>query len=494
MKRSRDTDDISRFLADESRLGGGAAEEVAWPSTVEEVSACLRDAHASGTPVTVSGAGTGVVGGRVPCGGLVLSMERMKEVLGFEKLGEGDAATLTVQPGLLLSEVHDHVAGLGWLYPPDPTETGSSIGGNIATNASGSRSFRYGPTRRWIRRLVVVLADGTVLDLPRGEIRAEGGEFVIPRDGAAPLVVPAPSWPAPATSKHVAGYHSEEAMDLVDLFIGEEGTLGVIAEADLALVPAPEEVFTGILFFPSEDAAFGFVDRARDAGGGTIDPLALEYFGPAALDLLRANGVSLPDDARVAILFEQGSATREMPALADAWIELASAHDVSEESWIAQGPSDHRRFREFRHQIPVSINETLARRGVRKLSTDTSVPRGALPDMLAAFRRELEGAGLEYVEFGHVGNDHLHVNVIPKDPSQESAAREVYARLIDAAIELGGSVSGEHGLGKTKAAYLRKQYPAEVIERMIAIKRALDPKLQLGRGTLFDRLAAGAAS
>lgn len=484
MRTSRRPEDLGAFLSDESRLEGGTADEVAWPESVLEISTLLKRAQAEGTPVTISGGGTGVVGGRIPQGGLVIATDRFDAIGPWREFPDG-TATVRAGAAVTLAAVQEAAAARGWFYPPDPTEAGSWIGGNVATNASGARTFRFGPTRAWIAGLTVVLPEGTILALERGRIRAENGRFTIPRDGAAPLVVPAPTWTTPRTSKHVAGYYSEAGMDLVDLFIGSEGTLGVVVDADLRLVRAPEEILTGILFFPDESSAFAFVDAARDPRDLRIEPMCLEFFAESALTLLRGQGVDIPADGHAAIFFEQPSRRSDLDDCMAAWIELAAAHGASEASWIAEGPSDHRKFREFRHLVPVTINETLARRKVRKVSTDTAVPRGALPEMLARFRAEMDRHGLEHVEFGHVGNDHVHVNIVPRDAAEQALARSLYDRLIEIALELGGSISGEHGLGRTKARYLARQYPPAVIDEMRAIKRALDPAGILGRGVLF---------
>ncbi len=482
MKRSRDPSDIGRYLVDESRMEGGAATEVAWPETPVEAADLLRECNAAGTPVTVSGAGTGVTGGRVPQGGVVLALDRMNRLLDLDRA----QCRLRVQAGVLLSSVIEATAREALWYPPDPTEWGCSIGGNVATNASGARTFRFGPTRRWIERLLVALPDGTLLDLPRGAIRAAGGRFEIARPRGGPLVVPAPDWAVPATTKHAAGYYSAPAMDLVDLFVGSEGTLGVVLEADLRLIPAAEGYAAGIFFFRDESAALAFVGRAREPAAA-VAPLSLEFFDASALDLLRSKGTSVPPAARSAIFWEQ-SLGPDSPAAEDAldaWLALGASQAALEDSWVAQGPRDHQAFRDFRHAVPTTINETLARRGVAKVSTDTAVPRGLVGAMLRRYREELGRESLESVVFGHIGDDHLHVNILAADHGEWVRARALYGRLVRVAVEMGGTTSAEHGLGKLKSRDLPLLYSPEVIERMRAIKRAFDPAGILGRGTLL---------
>ncbi|MGH9675027.1 MAG: FAD-binding oxidoreductase, partial [Bryobacteraceae bacterium] len=203
----------------------GHAERSLRPSSEEEIAAVLREAAASHTPVTVAGAGTGVAGGRVPQGGWVLSTENLRAL-------EVHPGCAVAGAGVSLRDLHDAAAASGQLYGPDPTETTASIGGNIATNASGARSFRYGDTRRNVLRLRVVLMDGAILDLRRGQI----------------IDFDVTSIPAPNTTKHAAGFPLAPGMDWIDLFIGSEGTLGVVTEIEVKLATRPRALLSGVLF------------------------------------------------------------------------------------------------------------------------------------------------------------------------------------------------------------------------------------------------------
>ncbi len=177
---------------------------------------------------------------------------------------------------------------------------------------------------------------------------------------------------------------------------------------------------------------------------------------------------------------------RRIPASAlDAWLALGAASGASGDSWVAEGARDHQKFRDFRHEVPASINEKLARRGVAKVSTDTAVPRGLAGELLRRMRKELARESLEHAVFGHIGDDHLHLNILARDPGEYEVARAVYGRLVAIAVAMGGTTSAEHGLGKLKAGDLARLYPPEVLERMRAVRRALDPAGILGRGTLL---------
>ena len=487
-RTSRRGSEIEPYLVDESRLGGGCAEEVGWPSSAEEAAAMLAAWNARELPVTVSGGGTGVVGGRVPRGGAVLATDRLNRVLDLRPVEGG--ALLRVQAGVSLAEVQRVAAEAGLLYPPDPTESGCLIGGNLATNASGARSLRFGSTRRWVEAVRVALVDGSSGWVRRGDLPLVGASVVCDLFEGRQIALPVPRWRLPATTKCTAGYHSSEGMDLVDLLVGSEGTLCVFLEAELRVLAAPAEILSGLLFFEQEARAFDFVGAARRA----LQPWALELIGAEALALLREQGTAIPAGARAAIFFEQGIAAAEADRRDDhweAWLALAERSGAAAESWLADSAADDRRFRDLRHAIPATINETLSRRGVRKVSTDTAVPRGRAPELIRRYRRRLDEQGFEYVVFGHAGDDHVHVNILPRDAEQMPRVESVYREMVEIAAEMGGAVAAEHGLGKVKNWALPIQYGPQVIERMEHLRRVFDPALRLGRGTLFPDPADG---
>jgi FAD/FMN-containing dehydrogenase len=405
--------------------------------------------------VTIAGAGTGVTGARVPFGGWVISMERFTRI----EIQPGHAIA---GAGALLRDVQAAAARAGQFYPPDPTEAGSSIGGNIACNASGSRSFRYGPTRAWVERIRVVLADGSIREFARGETV----DFDLT------------SIPAPAVAKNTAGYLLHPGMDWIDLFVGSEGTLGVVTEATLRLLPAPHSILAGVVFFRSDEEALDAVDTWRSAR-----PRMLEYFDGPSLKLLRARYSDIPTDAGAAILFETELASDDDPAL-DAWIErIEAAGALTEASWFANTPADRERFRRFRHSLPELVNDTVRRAGALKMGTDFAVPFDRNRQMLAYYRERLdtEFPG-RYVIFGHIGDAHLHVNLF-SDPAHPEHATGLMLEFARKAVELGGTVSAEHGVGKRKAHLLELQYAPEHLDAMRAVKRRLDPKGILGKGT-----------
>ncbi len=370
-----------------------------------------------------------------------------------------------VGAGALLSELHAAAQRTGQFYPPDPTETSASIGGTIATNASGSRSFRYGSTRRWVEGLRVAMADGRTMDVSRGDsIDFDPGTI-----------------PLPAVTKNTAGYPLRPGMDWIDLFAGSEGTLGVVTEARLRLLPAPKALMGGVVFFADDNRALDAVEAWRPVAGLRM----LEYLDAPSLDLLRPRYSEVPAASRAALLIEQELSGDDDPAV-DAWLErIEQVGAFAEESWFALSAADRERFRRFRHALPELVNETVRRSGALKMNSDYAVPLTRNREMLAFYRQRLQAEFPgRHVIFGHVGDAHVHVNLF-SDPDDPRRASDLLLQFARHAVELGGTVSAEHGLGKRKTHLLEIQYTAQQLEAMRAVKRRLDPANILGRGTLW---------
>lgn len=439
----------------------GSADRVLVPETEEQVSEILAEAVRTQTPVTIMGSRTGLTGSCVPQGGWAVSLERFRKL----EIEDGFAP---VGPGITLMELRDAAAKTGQFYAPDPTEISASIGGSIATNASGSRSFRFGSTRRHLRALRVALLDGTVRWYRRGEVI----------DFDVPVV------PTPQTTKNTAGYRLAPGMEWVDLFCGSEGTLGVTLEAEVALLPIPKHLLSGVVFFSSDDDALDAVARWR-----SIPELRmLEYADLPSLDLIRARYPEIPRAAQAALLIEaEGDEV-------DAWEQrLEQSHALIEASWFGLEAKDRERFRGFRHAFPEAVVETNRIRGFLNMGTDYAVPLDRDREMLRYYRQRLE-AELpgRYVIYGHLGDAHLHVNILPTTAEEAERATRMLREFAAQAVKLGGTVSAEHGLGKRKAGLLALQYTPEQIEAMRAVKRRFDPHELLGRGTLFGSGFTGA--
>jgi D-lactate dehydrogenase (cytochrome) len=455
-------DEIQSFLSDASFIRDGYADRVVLPESVEEVSETLAAANKDYTPVTVSGAGTGTVGGRVPFGGIVLATDRLNRIKSIE---DGRAVA---EAGVILADFQRAVDQKGLLYPPDPTERGCFLGGTVATNASGARTFKYGPTRNYIERLKVVLASGAILDLRRGEGNS--------------LKIPLPTYRPPTTRKNASGYFVAPNMDAMDLFIGSEGTLGVICEIEARLVPKPQGLLSGVVFFAKEADVLAFV---ADAKRGAVDARALEFFDVESLNFLRQKYPEIPAEAAGAIFFEQETTDLTEESILNKWLALLEKHNAFADSWFATGEQDWAKLREFRHQLPVLMNEWFARYRQRKVSTDMAVPDEAFPGLFDLYKRTLRRSGLRYTIFGHIGDNHVHVNILPRDDDEAARARDLYVQFLKYAASVGGTLSAEHGIGKLKRDYLRLFYSDAQLREMAALKKHFDPHGILGRGNIF---------
>ena len=481
-------DEILDYLKDASNLPGGHARRVLIPTSEEEIRQALREATEAGTPLTVSGAGTGLAGGRVPFGGDVLSMARMNRVRSIDL----DRMRAIVEPGVILGELQAMVEEAGAFYPPDPTERSAQIGGTVATNASGARTFKYGPTRDYITAARIALPTGELVVLRRGDQHAEGRSLRLVTDAGRSIELTLPDYTMPAV-KHAAGYHVHDGMDALDLFIGSEGTLGVFTEIELGLIPLPEGIFSGVVFFPDEDATLGFVDEARALSraargkGDVLEARALEFVDANALEFIRSAVSGIPEGALGgAIWFEQEVTATGEERLLGEWYELILRHrGLADESWFAVGREDQRRLREFRHAVPSAVYEYISEHGQTKLGTDMAVPDAVLRELLTFYRAEFARAGIRHITYGHIGNSHLHANMFADGDEAVASARAVYRRLVERALDLGGTISAEHGVGKLKPEWLRRMYGAEAIEAMRRVKHALDPTSILGVGTMF---------
>ncbi len=495
-------DEIQSFLADSSHVTGGFAEHVIFPKTPEDVAEVLRKASRERTPVTISGAGTGTVAGRVPFGGVVLATDRLNRIKAIVHDDRGGQAT--AESGVILGDFQRAVESEGLLYPPDPTERSCFLGGTVATNASGARTFKYGPTRNYVERLKIAFATGDVIDLRRGDLRADtDGTITIPLSSGGSIKANLPTYQMPHVRKHASGYYVAPGMDVIDLFIGSEGTLGVILEVEAKLLPKPEGLLSGVVFFESEADLLAFVREARErslANRGSsptvregsreeiqkVDARALEYFDEESLRFLRQKYETIPTKATGAIFFEQETTASTEESLMTEWLSLLERHNaLADESWFATNETDQAGLREFRHALPVLMNEWFARHNQRKVSTDMAVPDEAFAGMLRFYQDSLRGGSLRYTIFGHIGDNHVHVNILPRNDDEAKKAHEIYLTFIRRAVDVGGTISAEHGIGKLKREYLRLLYGEEHLREMAALKHAFDPAGILGRGNIF---------
>ena len=456
---------IEGYLTDASNTTGWA-EALLRPRNAEEVAEILSHCQAHGVPLTVTAQRTSTTGAPVPEGGWLMSMERLSCVTAPDQAGAG----------VILGQLQAEIERGGALFPPDPTSRHEcTLGAAIACNASGARSFRYGPTRPWIEAVQYVLADGTI--------------GWADRDTPLPEGWPRCAW-SPPSVKTAAGY--EPADNLLDLLIGSEGTLGVITRARLRLRPLPAGVLSLFAFFPDTDTLLRFVARARHgaerpgrpAQPGALNPRAIEYFDQHALDLVRARVPDLPPDARGALFLEIEHDGE--PPLEAWWDALSEGQALVDATIVAEDDAGRARLQAVRHAVPAGVNEQVVRNRMPKVGTDFAVPDAANAEMMAAY----EAVTLPHILFGHIGDNHLHLNLLPRDADELAQARALYRELALRAVSLGGTVSAEHGIGKLKRGLLAEMVGPEVLASFAALKAAADPAWILGRGTLLAPPAA----
>jgi len=505
------------YLRDESRIQG-EADTISFPQSPEEIREDLHPCMDQHIPVTVQGARTGITGGAVPQGGHICNVSRMNKVLGAASSGIDGAYLVRVQPGVLLCDflesldkgdfdtsfwpdddkkILDELRSKGpFFFPPDPTETSASLGGMISCNASGARTFSYGSTRKYVQDLSVELISGAHLDLHRGGNHAEKLSFSLTSVEGRTFSGKLPGYRLPPI-KSAAGLFAEPEMDLIDLFIGSEGTLGVITEANLIVIPKPRSIWGIAAFFPDQESSLSFVQKIRKQEN---KPAALEFFNHRALNLLRDQKKANPafgelpeiDGAyHTAVYVEyhgnSDDETEEMVyALAELMVECGSSEDAT---WIADSEKELVKLKDFRHAVPEAVNLLIDNRrksepGLTKLGTDMAVGDDKLEEVMHLYDSGLSEAGLESVIFGHIGNNHLHVNILPKSLEEYEKGKELYLQWAENIVSMGGTVSAEHGIGKLKTGFLKKMFGEEGVRQMEEVINVFNQGKILNRGNI----------
>ena len=481
--------EIQNYLKDASNTEG-FCDEVAFPESAADIISIIKKANEDKTRITVCGNKTGLAGGSVPNGGIVVSTEKMNKILEINEVEK----FAVVEPGVLLSDFLNELKTRKLYYPPDPTELNCFIGGTVATNASGSKTFKYGPTRNFVLGFEIILPTGDLLKLERGQNFAENNELKLITEEHRKIEMKIPHVRS-VTTKNTAGYFCKNNMDAVDLFIGSEGTLGIFTKIKLKILPASENVLSAVIFFNSEEDGLNFIDESRSQSiisreantENSINALSLEYFDKYALDFLRDDYPNIPVAAFSAVWFEQEINNSQSEYVTNLWINLIEKNngDLSN-SWIAMNEKDKAKFVEFRHKISAKVNDFISSHNLRKLGTDFALPDSELRSFYFQIKDAVADAGLDYVIYGHFGNSHIHLNMLPKNQSEFETAKKLYQDMCITAIKLGGTFAAEHGVGKNKKSLLFEMYGKEVVGEMFSLKKTLDPELILGIGNIFN--------
>ena len=359
-------------------------------------------------------------------------------------------------------------------YPVDVTETSSSIGGNISTDASGGRSFYFGSTRNWIKKIKVVLPTGELIEIERGREKVKDGEIEV--RGKKVKV----SYIKELNVKNNAGYYLKKEMDLIDLFIGNEGTLGIVTETELKLTKRIENLIVLVSFFENEDDALNFFWNLKKLK----EIFCIEYFDSNSLNLLK-DFFNIPLKGG-AIYFEtEEENIDEIEEL------LKNSKSSIENTWAGTEEKEIEKIKDFRHKLPEIINNKIAEvkrvyPEIHKLSTDIAVNEENLSKMIEFYKKVCKEKNLNYVLFGHIGENHLHLNIIPENREEFEKGKDGVDDFVKFAVSLGGTFSAEHGVGKIKKRFMKYLYNEKELKEMVNLKKLLDPNLILGTGNIFE--------
>lgn len=501
---------------DAAHFAGGHANGVARPRSEQDVARLLTAA----TRVLPIGAQSSLTGGATPDGGLVLSTVRMTSI---QEVGQ---RLFRAEAGVPIQTLQELLHQGGQWYAPSPTYTGAFAGGVVATNAAGAATFKYGTTRTWTEGLTVVLACGHVLDITRGDVAANGAREFQTDCPCGRRTLRHGSYQMPDVPKVSAGYFAAPGMDLIDLFIGAEGTLGVVTSVTFRVLPEPPAVAWAMVPVRTESGAVALVDALRRGSQETwrvgdrlgIDVAAIEHVDRRCLEILREDGIdrkhdiTVPADAELMLLvqLELPAGTTPADGYAQAAVALGSdapdtplvrflrmldafqALDDAQMAW----PGERRRieqFLAFRESAPAGVNRRVgdAKRDVdsriEKTAADMIVPYAHFGAMLAMYREGYQRRGLDFAIWGHISDGNVHPNVIPRSYADIEAGRDAIVEFGREVARVGGCPLAEHGVGRSsvKQALLQQLYGDEGLSEMRALKAVLDPRGKLAPGVIF---------
>ena len=436
-------DACERFVRDESEALGVIPDAVVLAESPDDILAALRVAREAGVPITPRSGGTGRTGGSVPvAGGIVLSTLGMKSIVEIDRR-EGIAV---VEPGVILADLHAAVEAEGWFYPPDPNSLANcALGGNVAENAGGPRAFKYGVTRDYVLGMDAFLIGGQ---------RIRAGR---------------------RTMKGVTGY------DVTGLLVGSEGTLAVFGDITLQLIPKPESVMTLMTLFANVKQAAAAVQEIILRG---LVPRCIELLDSTTLEAMRSAGNSIDARAGAMLIMEvdgdEAACERQAERVADA---CETGHVL--EVLVAQDAAQRERLWSARRQMSHAVRKLTK----KKLSEDVVVPRTQIGELLERVARTSEQTGVRSLTYGHAGDGNLHCNYLWNEDDELPAVERAIEQLFHDVIELGGTLSGEHGIGVLKAPYLPLEQSPELITLQRDLKRVFDSQNLLNPGKIFPAVS-----
>lgn len=434
-------EDLICYSFDASNAEGALPQAVVWPGNTNDVVRIVKYANENNLSIVPRGAGTGMTGASVPLGRcIVFSFEKMRKMLEVDTKN----MTVVVEPGIINAKLQKELEYLGFFYPPDPTSSGiSTIGGNVATNAGGPRAIKYGVTRDYVMSIEAVLPDGSVINA--------GGK----------------------THKRAVGY------DLRNLIVGSEGTLAISTKIRLKMLPSPEDLITLLVLFDSLESSGAAVSKIISS---KVIPRTMELLDRSSIEAVENyKPTGLPSDVEALLLIEldgyPATVQKEAERVVDICNTLGGEVTVAEDNIARERLWDARR----------SISPALYHIKPTKINEDIVVPRDKVTAILVELRKLSESSGIKIISFGHAGDGNIHVNVMVDRNNKDEFAKgmELVKKIFEATLKLGGSISGEHGIGITKSPYLKMEIKDKEFQLMKDIKRAFDPKGIMNPGKIF---------
>ncbi|HMA64035.1 MAG: FAD-binding oxidoreductase [Fibrobacterota bacterium] len=499
------------LLSDESNVSGGIPDKVYFPESIDDLQSIFYNVQKEKNRIRLTGSHTGTTAGCIPDDHeWQISFNKMNKILSCEKY-TNNTLLLTCQPGISLEALNrildnpsllpysfpgmDLLTEKSYCYAPDPTEMHAQLGATVASNASGARSFRYGPTRNSIYGLTAVLPQGDSITLQNDTIINPADGFYFTDNSSRIISIPPIHFRSPDI-KNAAGFYCKEAMRPMDLLIGSEGLLCAFASITILLQPK-KNIIAGCTFFSSLESVFEFVTFLKKEP----QVLSIELFDKSAICFInqyrRQFPGSLPEfpsGTERAILWEFGDQEPEpFTAVFDRWETALKATGSSfDNTWSGFDKSEIGKLKKFRHALPETVNATVARHKqqynkIRKIGTDTALPDDLFQTVYQEYLRIIDDNKLPYASFGHAGNCHMHINLLPSCKDELERALDVYDQLMQMTIDAKGTVSAEHGIGRIKKKYCTGMFGEKAIDEMRLIKSAFDPYWLLNNGVMIDK-------
>jgi D-lactate dehydrogenase (cytochrome) len=478
----KNKEEFQAYLEDTSNLKGSASS-LYFPQGRQELSVIIKECNAKKIPFTISAGKTGTTGGCVPLEGAIISVEKLKKILNIDR----EKKVVSLEAGVTFQELEDEINKYNLTLRASPTESLASVAGAVSTAASGVRGFGYGSIRNYICEAELVSANGDYLKIKRADFFAKKRSFDFTYNNKN-FKFNVPSYNLPKV-KSQAGYFAKDNMDLVDLFIGAEGTLAVIASCILKLQDKPFNIFDGLIFFEREEDAFCFVDRIKILKeNNSLNPASLEFLDKNSLLFLKNEYAFLPE-CGAAVYFEQEIEQEDQcNSLLERWaILIEKSGALTDKTILGDNTKEREKIFEIRHRLPQLINEFLRQHNQIKAAGDIAVPWSEFKQMYGFYKEVAQKSGIAHLNFGHIGESHLHFNFLAKNESQAQKAKECLAMFCQKAVSLGGTVSAEHGIGKIKKPYLKIMYSQNQIKEMAALKKYFDPNCLMGLDNIFEK-------